>query len=239
MHNNKDQRDIPLNATRFWIIGAGRFGRIAVERITRHISHATLIVVDQKPLSIDGADITTIREEGIEWLDRSLVPDAPVDMIVPAIPVHVAAAWLKRRLRYLYEIHPYIIQDAWLDELPHPMRGAAGQAFVSHADFVCPDNCSEPARTCTHTGKPRPMDLFRLLDSMPIEDVLPVIVRSHQLLPGVGGIYPSELLSALDTVCHNSHRPIMIATACRCHGVLDFMRLEKRADEPGHDEPSA
>ena len=239
MHNNKDQRDIPVNATRFWIIGAGRFGQIAVQRITRHIPHATLIVVDQKPSMLDEMVITTIREDGVQWLVRTLDPDAPVDMIIPAIPIHVAAAWLKGKLQHLFHIRPFLIQDAWLARVPHAMQGAAGQAFVSHADFICPDNCTEPANACTHTGKPRPTDLFRLLGSMPTDDVLPVIVRSHQLLPGVGGIYPAELLSALDTVCRNSHRPIMIATACRCHGVVDFIRLKRRVDEPVHGAPSA
>jgi hypothetical protein len=228
MHNNKDQRDISVNATRFWILGAGRFGQIAVERITRHIPHATLIVVDQKPSAMDRTDITTIREDGIGWLNRTLVPNASVDLIIPAIPVHVAAEWLKLKLKHIFVINTFPIQDSWLTRLPHAMRGTAGQAFVSHADFICPDNCPEPAKVCSHTGKPRPLDLFCMLAGVDVDDVLPIIIRSHQLLPGVGGIYPADLLSALDTVRNNSHRPMMIATACRCHGVVEFMRLKKK-----------
>ena len=228
MHNNKDQRDIPVNATRFWILGAGRFGQIAVERITRHIPHATFTVVDQKPSAIDGTDIATIREDGIKWLNRTLVPNASVDLIIPAIPVHVAVDWLKLNLEHLFYINSLPIQDSWLTRLPHAMRGKAGQAFVSHADFICPDDCPEPAKICTHTGESRPMDLFRLLGKFDLDDVLPIVIRSHQLLPGVGGIYPADLMSALDTVCNYSHRPMMIATACRCHGVVDFIRLEKK-----------
>ena len=239
MHNNKDQRDIPVNPTRFWILGAGRFGQIAVERIIRHIPHATIIVVDQKSSTMDGKDITTIREDGIEWLNRRLDPNASVDLIIPAIPVHVAADWLKLNLKHLFHIHPLPIQDSWLTRLPHAMRGTAGQVFVSHADFICPDNCPEPVNICTHTGKPRPMDLFRLLARFDADDLLPIIIRSHQLLPGVGGIYPAELLSALETVCNNSHRAMMIATACRCHGVVEFMRLKRRVGPPVHAEPCA
>lgn len=228
MHNNKDQRDIPVNVARFWILGAGRFGQIAVARITRNIPHASLVVVDQNPSTLDRTDITMIREEGIGWLHRTLVPNASVDLIIPAIPVHVAAAWLKLSLKHSFHIHPLPIQDAWMARLPHAMRGAVGQAFVSHADFICPDNCPEPAAVCTHTGKPRPMDLFRQLAGIDVENVMPIIIRSHQLLPGVGGIYPADLLSALDAVCRNSHRPMMIATACRCHGVVDFVRLQTK-----------
>ena len=239
MHNNKDQRDIPVNATRFWIIGAGRFGQIAVQRITRHIPHATFIVVDQKPSRVARTDITSIREDGIAWLNRMLVPNAPVDLIIPAIPVHVAAAWLKLKIKHLFNVIPLPIQDSWLNRLPHAMRGAAGQAFVSHADFICPDNCPEPANVCTQTGKPRPMDLFRLLARVDVDDVLPIVIRSRQLLPGVGGIHPAELMSAVDAVGNNSHRPVMIATACRCHGVVDFMRLKRRLKPQIFAEPCA
>jgi hypothetical protein len=239
MHNNKDQRDFPVSAGRFWIIGAGRFGQIAVQRITRHINHATLLVVDQKPPRMDGTNITTIREDGIAWLKRTLVPNAPVDLIIPAIPVHVAAAWLKLSIKHLFDIDPLPIQDSWLTRLPHPMRGATGRAFVSHADFICPDNCPEPATVCTHTGKKRSMDLFRLLGRFDVDGVLPIVIRSYQVLPGVGGFYPADLLSALDTLCSNSHRPLMIATACRCHGVVDFMHLKTRADSQVDAGPCA
>jgi hypothetical protein len=77
------------------------------------------------------------------------------------------------------------------------------------------------------------LDLFRLLGKVDFDDVLPIVIRSHQLLPGVGGIYPADLLDALDIVRRNSHRPLMIATACRCHGVVDFMRLEKKVNPTG------
>lgn len=233
MHNNKDQRNTPIGPTRFWIIGAGRFGKIAAERITRHISGATITVVDKQPSKMVGKGVTMIREDGIEWLNAKLDRHSPVDMIVPAIPVHVASDWLKLKLKKLYDIKSEIILDSWLSQMPHALRGTTGQAFVSHADFLCPDNCPEPEKICTYTGKPRPMDLFRLVGQLDIDDVLPIVIRSHQLLNGVGGIYPVDLMSAVDTVCKNSQRLLMIVTACRCHGVVDFMRLKKRRGVEG------
>ena len=227
MNNNKDQRDNSIRHTRFWIIGAGRFGQIAVERITRHIPGATITVVDKKPFAMDDTDIATISEDGIKWLKALLDQGSPVDMIVPAIPVHVAAEWLKLNFKNLFDIRSVRIPDSWLTQMPNAIRGTTGQAFVSHADFICPDHCHEPENICTHTGKPRPKDLFRLLGNLDFQDVLPIVLRSHQLLPGVGGIYPTDLMNAMDTVCHNTHRALMIATACRCHGVVDFIRLEK------------
>ncbi len=115
---------------------------------------------------------------------------SPVDLIIPAIPVHVAAAWLKLNIKHVFHASPLPILDSWIGRLPHAMRGAAGQAFVSHADFVCPDNCPEPANVCTHTGRPRPMDLFRLLARVDVDDVLPIVIRSRQLLPRRRGHFP-------------------------------------------------
>lgn len=233
MQNNKEQRDQPQTSTRFWVIGAGRFGQIAVDRITRHIPAASLTIVDKRPFTIHGDGITTICQDGIQWLYTMLNEGAPVDMIVPAIPVHVVFDWLKLNIQKMFVIQPIEILEPWLSQLPHALRGNAGQAYVSHADFICPDNCPEPEKICTHTGKPRPLDLFRLLGNVDFDDVLPIVIRSHQLLPGVGGIYPADLLDALDIVRRNSHRPLMIATACRCHGVVDFMRLEKKVNPTG------
>jgi hypothetical protein len=81
------------------------------------------------------------------------------------------------------------------------------------------------------------MDLFRLLGKLDFQGVLPIMLRSHQLFPGVGGILSADLILARETACKNSHRPLMIATACRCHGVVDFIRLEKKADAAGQAEP--
>ena len=233
MHNNKDQRNRPIRLTRFWIIGAGRFGQMAAERITRQIGEARIVVVDKQPHAMNGSGITLIRDDGVQWLRDNLNRGAPVDMIIPAIPVHVASAWLKLKIKKLYDIQTIDIPDAWLSKMPNALPGATGHAFVSHADFLCPDDCPEPEKVCTHTGKPRPMDLFRLMGRLDNDNVLPIVIRSHQLLPGVGGIYPIDLMSAVDTACKNIHRPLMIVTACRCHGVVDCIRLKSRRGADG------
>jgi len=227
MIDDKLQSNKPNAPKRFWIVGAGRFGRIAMERICRQMPDATLSIVDRRPFSVSQRNIATICAEGIGWLTASLQPNAPVDMIIPAIPVHVAFEWIKSRLIDEYRIRPLVVPDKWLKQVPHAIRGDGGRVYASHADFICPDNCPEPKTICTHTGKERPMDLFRLLANIDIEDVVPIILRSHQLLPGVGGIYPDDLIHALKSV-RNCQRPaLMIATACRCHGVMDFVRLER------------
>jgi len=232
MHNNKAQGEKPQHISRFWIIGAGRFGQIAISRITRRFPKAVLTVVDSRPENdtvASAASITTVCADGISWLAQHLVKDAPVDMVIPAIPIHVAFEWLSIHLiKRGFKLKKIPIHDQWLAKLPHAMAGECGKAFVSHADFLCPDNCPEPKDRCTHTGKSRPVDMFRLLAELEFDDILPIVLRSHQLLPGVGGIYPADLWQALDVANNNRHRPLMIATACRCHGVVDLVRLQGR-----------
>lgn len=229
MHNNKDQWKQSVNSSRFWILGAGQFGKIAVSRILRRYPKATVTVVDKAPIAIASDALTVVHADAIAWLKRVLAKDSPVDMVVPAIPENVVAGWLTLNLTKQYTVNMLPIPDAWLAKMPNAIRGKRGQAFVSHADFICPDNCPEPERLCTFTGKPRPVDLFRLLESIDLEGILPIVLRSHQLLPGVGVLYPADLWQALYTASRNSHRPLMIATACRCHGVVDFFRLERRS----------
>ena len=155
-----------------------------------HYFPRAITVVDIKSTDLGHNGVTAVQQDGVQWLAAKLQPMAPVDIVVPAIPVHVAYEWLKFNLSERYKIKPIAIPDEWLARMPNAMRGAVGQAYVSHADFICPDNCPEPETICTHTGKPRPMDLFRLLAGLDFDDVLPIVIRSHQLLPGVGGTGP-------------------------------------------------
>ncbi|HSO18736.1 MAG TPA: potassium transporter [Desulfosarcina sp.] len=226
MTDDKVQCKIQGEGRRFWIIGAGRFGRIAVDRITARIAGAMITVVDLEAQAFDQEDITTVRQNGIQWLADRLAPDAAVDIVIPAIPVHLAAEWLKCRLSRHYQITSLTIPKTWLARLPHAMPGTHGRAYVSHADFICPDDCPEPSTICTRTGSPRPMDMFRLLAGLNLPGVTPIVLRSRQLLPGVGGIRPSDLLDALESARTCTTGPLMIATACRCHGVVDLLRLE-------------
>ena len=82
------------------------------------------------------------------------------------------------------------------------------------------ENCPEPDGICTYTGKPRPYLLFEKMARLRFEDYRSIVVRSHQLSPGVGGFKPAALLGALDAV-KSAAGPILLTTACSCHGVMN------------------
>ena len=206
---------------KIWILGSGRFGYLSVERTVRNLPEARITVVDR-----DGSlkkkippGVNFINGDGINWLVQFLERDSDVDLIIPAVPVHVAVQWLKMMAGAEgYEVLSAAIPESIVAKLPNIMKSGESTIYVSHADFYCPDNCGEPEKYCTITGKSRGEDMFRLL-----ENAGALVIRSHQLYPGVGGIYPADLWAMYDRVLQSAGEPepVYIATACRCHGVLD------------------
>jgi hypothetical protein len=107
--------------------------------------------------------------------------------------------------------------------LPNPIKGKTGQLYISIADFKCPEDCLEPDEICTYTAEPRLMILHEFLKSIQLKDFKSVVIRSHQLAPGVGGYKPEALFEALKEI-KATRAPLMISTACSCHGVVDAFK---------------
>jgi hypothetical protein len=97
---------------------------------------------------------------------------------------------------------------------------------MSIADFECPENCPEPAGKCTHTGKPRPYRVYEKLAGIEYGGCRSIVVQSHQLSPGVGGFKPKALFQALEAVAV-AERPVLLSTACTCHGVMHAFEVKK------------
>jgi hypothetical protein len=199
------------------VLGAGHFGRRAIAALLTIPSVHEIVLVDH--------DANTLQEEvpeivsavcgdGIEYLDQRIRRKAK-DWIVPAIPVHVAFEWLAARCR----LNAVPVPQAVIRQLPHAMAGSEGQAYASNADFMCPEDCDEPAALCRVTGKPRPVVMHRHLAALKVAGMTSVVLRSRQLAPGVGGYPVAALFEMLDRArCRQG--AFLLATACRCHGVL-------------------
>jgi hypothetical protein len=106
------------------------------------------------------------------------------------------------------------------------MRGPAGELYLSQARHLCPDDCDEPL-VCPVTGEGRQPLFVKLAEAS--RPGLPIfVVASRQLAPGVGGYAPRRLAELAKTVAEAAG-PLLIATACRCHGVVHGL---KRKGEP-------
>ncbi len=214
--------------SRFWVLGAGKFGTKAVERLLRKRPEAVITVIDKSAEALeDMRDLSAekICQEGVDFLVHELQSKTAPDWIIPAVPVHLAFEWVCAKISAgqgkleIVQV-PYEVEAV----LPNPIRGSEGQLFVSYADFVCPDNCKEPFDRCTFTGKPRKGLLYKRLEEISFDAFTSVVVRSRQLAPGVGGYRPRALEESLERV-RGSNGRIFYGTACLCHGVMHAVKL--------------
>ena len=212
----------------FWILGAGRFGSLAVQRILARKKASHLVVVDRDVQVLKKSEeqpVETVEQDAIDFLVH--YPGLGSEWIVPAIPVHVAFAWLCRQLAREGTVTPLAAPSVLDQQIPNSTRGKGGVLYTSFATFRCPDDCDEPDDKCTVTGEVREAHLSDVVQTIEVEGYQTFVVRSHQLAPGVGGYRLSVLWRLLEEA-RSTEKDILVATACRCHGVMNALRFNRR-----------
>jgi hypothetical protein len=164
--------------------------------------------------------------DGADFLAQELNGPARNLWIVAAAPVHVAFEWMRARLSPTVRVQLMPVPEAIARRLPNAMRGRQGEIYASNADFICPPDCREAGRVCTATGRARPRSMHAFIQRLPVTNVKILVIRSFQLAAGVGALRPRDLFSALDQA-RKSKTPILLATACRCHSVINFFSISK------------
>jgi hypothetical protein len=210
----------------YLILGAGKFGRLALQRLARQDEAATFLVVDRDPSALAAARALNIPRvaweaaEAIAFLAAHLQEEAPWDWLIPMVPVHVAWAWLLAGpLRGWQTV---AVPEGLVVEAVS-FRGPEGQIYLSRAAHLCPDDCSEPESICPVSGESREVPLFVELAALRPPGFVIKVIPSRQLAPGVGGYPPGDLLAlARDLAGMSGH--LLVATACRCHGVVHGLR---------------
>jgi hypothetical protein len=165
-----------------------------------------------------------VCEEGIAYLADSHKGTDPPELIIPALPLHVAFEWLLTTLPKGAVLSRLKVPAEVLSQLPNPSEGVDGQIYTSYADFICPDDCPEPQEICTHTGKVRKGILHETLANIQSAEFTSIVVRSRQIAPGLGGYQPDDLFAALSGVL-TAGGPVLLSTACKCHGVIQAFNL--------------
>jgi len=213
------------------ILGAGKFGLHALKHMGALASTTAMTIVEKRRylcMSLKMQDFNSFCADGIDYLADNLNQPEDFDWIVPAIPVHVAFEWVKRKLPETKTVKVLGVPDKIRQRLPNLMNADDQGVFMSNADFLCPVNCSEPDETCTYTGKPRPRLLFRELASIRHRGFCSIVVQSKQLAPGIGGYETQALFRALRLVSE-SNTPVLLSTACKCHGVMHAFKTVNRS----------
>jgi hypothetical protein len=212
------------NPRAYLIIGCGYFGSRAAEKLFQKNPRSKIIVVDKNKKALQKLSrlsVKSVTNEGVSYLERFLDESQKVDYIIPAVPFHLAFEFILSQLKprggKRRKVPP-------LSGLPNPMIGTTGDLYTSYADFLCSEDCPEPAQYCTATGQRRPKPLYQILNHLK-GDFESKVIRSHQLAPGVGGFKPEALLDLLKDIEKRTkpHRSILISTASRCHGVTSAL----------------
>ena len=216
------QEQIKSSGETIWVLGGGKFGRRAAKLLGRTIPAPTIVMIEQQSVLDLPSDIELVCADGVDWMVEHFTPDSLVNKIIPAIPIHLAVEWLKQKLSSEgFVLHSVEIPEKLVHHFPHPIRLNASKIVMSHADFICPENCAEPDKICSYTQQLRPPSLHNLLKTMDCSDFTPLIVRSRQFAPGVGGFYPEDLWNLLARARVLPGIPMLVGTACKCHGVVD------------------
>jgi|UniRef100_A0A7C3SJ02 hypothetical protein len=215
----------------YLILGAGKFGRLALQRLWSQDPAGRFVIVDRSRQALDkipcppGADVDKIEADVTVFLQENLSRYASWDWLIPMVPGHVALAGLPDVL---------VAGSGWeLTDVPSEVeniarmaiRGSGGEVYLSQADHLCPDDCSEPD-FCPVSGESRSPALYEKLSALSLPGFRLLVIPTRQLAPGVGGYPPRELLDLARQVAA-SEENLLIATACRCHGVVHALRRRK------------
>ena len=207
----------------YLILGAGKFGRLALRRLARQDAAASFVGVDRDPAALmaalDGVPVwSRVQAEAIAFLVQHGGGGGRWDWIIPMVPVHVACHWLLAGPLAGSAWQPAAVPEALAEVIPGARRGPQGELYLSRAQHLCPDDCAEP-EVCPVTGESRALPLHQELASLHLPGYEIRVIPSQQLAPGVGGYPPGRLLDlARDMGALQGN--VLIATACRCHGVI-------------------
>ncbi|MCD6561761.1 MAG: hypothetical protein J7L16_08390 [Deltaproteobacteria bacterium] len=224
----------PITEDDVFIIGAGHFGARAARILSQKTDSSIFIVdLDKDSLSmLDGIPVKKISCDAIPFLVKNYSIFNAGNIIVPAVPVHLAYEWLKGYLKGTYEIRK--IENAKIFEeikplLPYTWPGSEGSLLVSYADFICPDDCPEP-EFCSVTGERRDNPLYNILGSLKPSGFKVHVIRSHQLAPGLGGYRVADLTRAEHELTSYKKGRCLLGTSCRCHGILTALEIKPVSD---------
>ena len=213
-----------MNISNLIILGAGHFGRNALIKCSKSYPHCRITIVDQNETALKNCAqeilCKTVCGDVITYLNSlpKTTSDLQSSWIIPSAPIHVAFEWLKSN--HAKPVQKSEIPNKLLAHLPNAIAGDIGTVYMSYATFRCPDNCPEPIDYCYVTNKPRPISLFEALEKLQFNNFTSIVLQSRQILPGIGGFQFRDLMTLLART-ESSETPILLTTACRCHGVMN------------------
>lgn len=234
------------------VAGGGYFGSIAVESLVK--MKARVIVVDVngsckaskyvnkilKPTvtaNPNDGEAYLIVYDSVKYLIEMFKSNTIPDIIVPAIPGHFIGRFLKSYLEAegfnvtpdhksaITTLESKILNDVVLD-----VNIGEGVIVVSYMPkgLKCRIPCIQP-EVCPVTGKAKKTPMYLLLESAISNISYPRILQSHLISQNVGGVQGSTIHKLLDEIINSNMLKIAVGTACKCHGIVNFFNIHKKA----------
>ncbi|MGM0787682.1 MAG: potassium transporter, partial [Thermodesulfobacteriota bacterium] len=116
-----------------WIIGCGRFGKIALDRLSEQKGEKIFMVVDPDPDSLPepSAGVKFIKEDGVFFLKNHLEEKNAPEWIIPAVPVHLAARWCITTDHGDLSVRTCPPPGELKHQVPNPVFGPSGDIYTS------------------------------------------------------------------------------------------------------------
>ncbi len=229
------------------IIGGGCYGSFYLEQLrkARTAGAATwhrLLVIDRntdcqaRSLAAEVVDAEVVVADWDAFLDDWLGSDSltDADRIVPSpLMPHLMAAWLHRRAAERWPdrqvemspvTEPFGTPFDWLN----PKDGVR---YVSHADWICPTHCIEPAR-CPAIRAPRTWEMGETVATWAAGRSDPTVVAlftCRHVAHGVGMYRAARAREALagliGRVQEQGSADMAIGSVSACHGAIALLRV--------------
>lgn len=196
------------------VVGGGKFGLKAVEFL--RAKKRDFVVLDP---SDDCEVAKTFKDNFLKAEAKDLpklVEKLRPEWIFPTAPIHVVAEAIKHRFKPWNEKVNEILAGIPIKIVVSAGRGSIVVSY--NRDEICIENCISP-ETCPVTKIKRPCPMFELIKFACSEAK---VIVSHQLAPGIGAIKGEDFLMVLEEA--KKAEKIVVATACKCHGVITALK---------------
>lgn len=229
------------------IIGGGCYGSFYLDQLgkARAAGAATwrkLLVVDRNAhcqarplaLSIDDAEIVVSDWDSFldGWLGGDSITDA--DRIVPSpLMPHLMADWIRRRAAERWpdrSVAMVPVEEPFGTPFDR-LNPKDGVRYVSHADWLCPVHCIEPAR-CPAIRAPRMWEMGETVAAWAAargEPTAVALFTCRHVVHGVGmyrAARAGEALAGLDRlVAERGRADLAIGSISACHGAVALLRV--------------
>lgn len=232
------------------VIGGGCYGGFYLDQLARAQAAAAatwdrLLVVDRDPACAAASRVADVAQAELyvaewgEFLDQWLAPSrrGDGDRIVPSpLMPHLMAEWLLRRAQERWPDRAVVMVPAEapagtpFDQL-HPGDGVR---YLSHADWICPVHCIEPA-TCPVIRGPRTWEMGETVTEWTAARAAerptagPALFTCRHVTHGVGMFGVTAAFVALDaleaTIAAHGEADLVVGSVSGCHGAMALLRV--------------